>query len=392
MIFDWREDGVGCFIIAQRLTEMGAEPFANAHIVNPEKRITSGWSQSMVARVLRDEAVLGRYYPRVMEYATDENGEPIRTKRIAVKVSDDPVAYYPPVIHPGQFWRVRAIIHEADKSGNSGRTGKMFSNLVRGLSRCPCCDGPVNLWSRVEKGHPEKTMRYLKCEHARRKAVFPEGHPLAGQRCPNRRGFSYSRFEELLLALFSPAMIPVLADMMPKRHRDDLVERRIADADAKIAEAERAIQRFTRLIRKAPSDDIVDDYDAEVRKIRAELGTMSVERDRLNEQRTRQGENRPELIAEVMAQLVHIGDPQTCYDTRAKLNQLLAGYIRVVLNADRTITVRINEHSYLNPVEAHLSVEGGLESIDVLDRDGSVLTHFDKSGLVLLEPIQTRAA
>ena len=91
LIFDWRESGIGCYVIAQRLTALGIEPLANAHIVNPEKRVETGWSQSMVARVLRNEAVIGRYHPRVMRFALDQDGEPIRAKRIAVEEGDEPV-------------------------------------------------------------------------------------------------------------------------------------------------------------------------------------------------------------------------------------------------------------------------------------------------------------
>jgi hypothetical protein len=44
--------------------------------------------------------------------------------------------------------------------------------------------------------------------------------------------------------------------------------------------------------------------------------------------------------------------------------------------------------SGLSPVEAQLSFDGGLESIDVIDRYGDVLTHFDRTGLALLDRIR----
>jgi hypothetical protein len=53
--------------------------------------------------------------------------------------------------------------------------------------------------------------------------------------------------------------------------------------------------------------------------------------------------------------------------------------------------VRINAHSGLNPVDARLTVNG-LESINVIDRDGTVLTHYDRAGLLLLEPIAAAEA
>ena len=391
-IFDWREQGIGCYVIAQRLNAMDdAEPLRNRHIIDPGKKIKAGWSQSMVARVLRNEAVIGRYHPAVMQTVADENGEPIRGKRIAVKVGDDPVEkYYPPVIQPGQFQRVRGLVEKADKSGNKGhrgRTGKQFGNIVHGIVLCDCCGGPVNLWSRIPKAGKGKPTRELKCEHARRKFIFWEGHRLAGQRCPNRRGFPYSVFEAALFSLFSPAMIPVLAEMLPQRHRDDLVTRRLADIDATIAEDEQGIKRLARLVAKADDDETADAYDAEIKLIRADLNRLRVERDRIYQQGTAHDENHEQQMAVVIANLNTTSDDKAQYDARARLNQLLANQIGVTLHEDRTVVVRINAHSGLNPVDARLTLNG-LESIAVIDRDGSILTHYDRVGLMLLEPLK----
>jgi hypothetical protein len=325
-----------------------------------------------------------------MEAVLDEDGEPIRGKRIAVKVGDDPIEkYYPPVIEAEQFWRVRALVEKADKSGNKGRkgrTGKHFSNIVHGIARCACCGGPVNLWSRMPKAGKGKPTKELKCEHARRKAVFAEGHPLAGQRCPNRRGFGYPVFETTLFSLFSPAMIPVLADLIPQKSRDDLLSRRLGDVDGKIAQGQQGIARLARLIGKADDDETAESYDAEVKLIRADLNRLRVERDRLRLQASAHDQNREQKIAEAIAKLNDSNDPTGCYDARAGLNQLLSNHIGVILCEDRTVVVRINAHSGLNPVDARLTLNG-LGSIDALDSDGSVLTRFERPGLVLLEPI-----
>jgi hypothetical protein len=395
-IFDLRESGLGCYIIAERLNGMkDAEPLRNAHIVNPDKKHRHGWSHSMVARVLRNEAVIGRYHPSVMQYAMDENGEPIRGRRIAVPEGDTPVEhYYPPVIPPEQFWRVRRLVEKGDKSGNEsrkGRTGKQFSNIVHGIAVCERCGGPVNLWSRMPKPCKGNPTKELKCEHARRKAVFPEGHKLAGQRCPNRRGFKYQLFEAALFSLFSPAMIPVLAEMMPQRQRDDLVARRIADTDAKITEAEQEKKRLARLARKAETDEAAAAYDDEMKLIVADLNRLRMELDRLRERTAMHGKDRDQQLAAALAKLNDTSDPKAHYNARAQLNQLLTNQISVSLHDDRAIVVRINAHSGLNPVDARLTLDG-LESIDVIDRDGTVLTHYDRAGLVLLEPIASAEA
>jgi hypothetical protein len=387
-IFDWRESGIGCYVIAQRLTALGIEPLANAHIVNPEKRVEAGWSQSMVARVLRNEAVIGRYHPRVMRFALDQDGEPIRAKRIAVEEGDEPVEkYYPPVIQPAQFWRVRTLVRQSNKFGGKGRSGKQFSNIVKGIGLCACCDGPVNLWSRTQRpGTPGTSMKYLKCEHARRKTIFPESHKLADQRCPNRHGFQYPAFETALFGLFGPAMIPVLAEMIPQHRRDDLVARRLSDCEGRIAEGEQSIKRLIKSIAKTDDDETTDAYRDEIKSIQGDLNKLRIERDRLRQQATKHGENHEDQIAAVIAKLNGSGDPEARYDARARLHQLLANHIGVTLNGDRTITVRINAHSGLNPVDARLSLDG-LEAIDVIDREGTVLTRYDGPGLVLLEPI-----
>jgi hypothetical protein len=387
LIFDLRESGIGCYVIAQRLEVMGAdaEPLRNAHIVNPEKKHESGWSQTMVARILRDETVIGRYRPKIMQNATDENGEPIRGKRIAVEDGDKPVdRYYPAVITPGQFARVRRLVERSNTSGGGkGRTGKEFGNIVRGIGWCICCGGPVN-----KNGNSYK---YLKCENARRRVIFSDGHPLAGQRCPNRHGFPYGDFETALFSLFSPAMIPVLAEMIPQKHRDDVTARRLGDCEAMIDKHEQAIERFTRLIRKADDDETAERYDAEIKLIRADLNRLRVEHDRLRQQAASHGEKQEEQIAAVIAKLHDTSNPQARYDARAKLNQLLANHIGLTLHDDRTITVRINAHSGLNPVDVKLTPKG-LESISVIDRDGTVLMHYDRAGLALLEPIRAVAA
>jgi hypothetical protein len=197
------------------------------------------------------------------------------------------------------------------------------------------------------------------------------------------------RFEAALFGLFSPAMIPVLAEMIPQKHRDDLAARRLLDTEAKIGEQEQAIKRLARLIAKANDDEIANAYDAEVRRIRVELDRLRGERDRLRQQATTHGENQEQQIAAAVAKLHDKSDPQAHYDARARLHHLLANYIIVTLHRDRTMSVRINAHTGLNPIDVRLSLDG-LEAIAVIDRDGSVLTHFDRAGLVLLEPLKLR--
>jgi hypothetical protein len=110
----------------------------------------------MVMGVLRNQTVLGFYQPSTVELPVDEDGEAIRGKRIRIK-QGKPLAYYPSALRdPQQFGRVQRLIDQADKAtgqrgGSKGRNGKYFGNIIKGIGRCECCDGPVWLWMRSPK-------------------------------------------------------------------------------------------------------------------------------------------------------------------------------------------------------------------------------------------------
>jgi hypothetical protein len=58
----------------------------------------------------------------------------------------------------------------------------------------------------------------------------------------------------------------------------------------------------------------------------------------------------------------------------------------IVLHPDATITVRLKEHQGLARVDVSLAADG-VEMIDIIDEDDTVLTRFNRTSLVLLEPI-----
>jgi hypothetical protein len=229
-------------------------------------------------------------------------------------------------------------------------------------------------------------MKYLRCEVSRRKRTFPEGHKFAGKRCPNKHGFQYPRFEQLLYSLFSPAMIPVIQDMVPQNQRNEIAARRLAECELQIREHAQQIRNLVRVVAKAESNLVADAYHAEIEATQAASNRLQVERDRLCREATAHEQNQQEQIAAAIASLQGATDPEVLYERRAKLNRLLARYIRVTLHDDVRITIRVNEHSGLNPVEVHITPDG-VESIDVIDRDGTLLTNYDRAGVVLLDPI-----
>jgi hypothetical protein len=65
---------------------------------------------------------------------------------------------------------------------------------------------------------------------------------------------------------------------------------------------------------------------------------------------------------------------------------------RIVFHHDSSATLRIREHRGLAKIDVHLSEAKGLEHIDIIATDASMLTRFDGAGLALLEPIQTTHA
>jgi hypothetical protein len=389
MIFDWADQGLGTVVIARRLTEKGVDPLANAHRKNPEKMLSS-WSPGMVGALLKNRAVIGEWHPKTRTRQKDG-----KKLRYSAKVAGDdgPILhYYPPIIDPALFERVQRGLESRrgyDGTPKGGRTGNRFGNIILRLGSCACCGGTVTLWSRsADVKNPKKggPMKYLRCEVSRRKRTFPEGHKFAGTKCPNKRGFQYPRFEELLFSLFSPAMIPVIADLLPRCQQNEIAARRLAECELKIGQHGQQIRNLVRMVAKAATGLVADAYHAEIEATQAVLDRLEVERDRLRREATAHEQNQSEQIAAVIAGLQDTTDPDILYERRAKLNRLLAGYIRVVLHGDVSITIRINEHSGLNPVEVHITHDG-VEWVRVMDSDGSVLTEFDRAGLVLLEPI-----
>jgi hypothetical protein len=390
MTFDWAEAGIGTVRIARRLNEHQPkiEPFANHHRTNPAKKV-KGWSSGMVGALLKNIAVIGLWQPRITT-RLDENGNKLRYNR---KVNDgEPIPYYPPIITPGQFRRVRDGLRERDRVEDSkavargGRTGRGFGNIIKGLAICERCQGSVTLWSRSaapkspNKGGP---MKYLRCANARYKVALPDG-----SRCQNIHGYRYPAFESVLFdQLLSAKLIPVLREMLPHSHRDDLLERRIVDLEAKIADCNEQIERLVHRAGKTDDDQIAAQYESEAKMIRVSRDRLIIERERLLAQRVSQSERIEDKIAEVMALLRETTNMEAREDARTRLNGLLARYAKFVLTDDHRMKVQIVAHSGLMPIEVTLSAAEGMTGLKVLDRDGTILTDYDRAGLALLEPI-----
>jgi hypothetical protein len=305
---------------------------------NPNERrkkrpVSIKWSPASVWQLLRNPAVVGEYQPYVVKAGKrGDAGPPIH-------------GYYPPLFPDDRtiFYRVRDAMQSRDKAGGKGRNGRHYANIIKGLGRCECCDGTLTLHTSTGRKRAEGSGRqivyYLRCDNARQGVIFPDGHKLAGQKCPNGKGFPYALFESLLFQLFDPCMEPVLAALTPQMHRDDLLQKRLADTEAGIAQAQQGMDRLYAIIRKpGTSDSLIERTDRDIRQVDADLTRLKQERDRL-QQRVRAGEaSNPALMAErVRAARAKLAtnDPKERYDTRVKIHDLLRDRVGVRLHQDR---------------------------------------------------------
>jgi hypothetical protein len=121
--------------------------------------------------------------------------------------------------------------------------------------------------------------------------MFPEGHKLAAQNCPNGKGFPYALFETLLFRLSDPCMESMLAEVIPHAHGDDLLKKRLADTEANMQQAERALDRLYAIIKKPDtSDSLIERTDRDIRQVDAELTRLNANS---SERGSRQVRHRP---------------------------------------------------------------------------------------------------
>ena len=336
--------GHGVGTIAKRFNDDQVPPLEVAHrrpaSLNERRKkrpISIKWSSAMVWQLLRNPAVIGNYQPYVVKDGKRaDGGLPIR-------------GYYPPLFadDPHIFHRVRDAMQARDKAGGKGRNGRNYANIIKGIGRCACCNGTLTLHSSSGRlkaeGSGRKIVYYLRCDNARQGVIFPKDHKLAGQKCPNTKGFPYPLFESSLFQLFDPCMEPVLAALTPDAYRDDLLQRRLADTEASIHQSERALDRLYSLIKKPDtSDSLIERTDRDIREVDVDLTRLKQERERLQE-RVKAGEaSNPAVMAErvraARAKLV-IDDPKERYDARVKIHDLLRGQIGVKLHQDRKMVV-----------------------------------------------------
>jgi hypothetical protein len=108
-----------------------------------------------------------------------------------------------------------------DDGDRSGFTGAPLYPFHSGVLTLYTSNG------KKAEGAGREIAYYARCDNAWRAAMFPEGHKLAAQNCPNGKRFPHALFETLLLRLFDPCIESMLAEVIPHAHGDDLLEGQI---------------------------------------------------------------------------------------------------------------------------------------------------------------------
>lgn len=146
-IYEMYLNGIGKAKIATTFNEEGVPPFGNSQ----------GWHISYIARILRNEAVVGTFQPKQRE--RDSEGRELH-------VPDGPPidGYYPPIVDRAVFLRAQATQQKGQN--RSGSRGKAFSNLFSGVAHCSGCGATMRF---VNKGNrPGGLDDYYMCSNASR--------------------------------------------------------------------------------------------------------------------------------------------------------------------------------------------------------------------------------
>lgn len=126
-VFQWAADGIGQHSIAHKLNQANVPTFGAAKF----------WHRSYIAKILKNEAVVGKYTPAVVEH----DGE--RKSRVNQKPIEN---YFPSVVSLDVFQKVQAIT--SDTPRGKARNG-IVRNVLAGLARCGLCGSSM---TRVNKG------------------------------------------------------------------------------------------------------------------------------------------------------------------------------------------------------------------------------------------------
>lgn len=200
-IFELAASGYGGMAITRTLNKQKTAVFGKS----------KAWHVSYVKKILKNEAVYGRYIPYT------------RAKGVKRQLDGEPTEnYYPEIISKDKFLAVRT--HCQDRVNKGGRDKATGENLFSGLLECGTCGGPV---AYANKGNG---LVYLVCLSAKN-----------GSDCPYL-SVPYKEFEARILA-----KVP---NMFGYQDEEPIVDNQLADGirakmfeiGEKIRNLEKAIQ------------------------------------------------------------------------------------------------------------------------------------------------------
>lgn len=138
LIFQLAADGKGRGKIAKRLNADKVANFGAYRQLNKGKPI-SGWGTSSIAKILANEAVLGRYQPMSVQDTKDgkraEAGDPIEN-------------YYPQIIETELFEQVRGFLKQRRVKGSGGTKQSESINIWQSIAKCVHCGTAMHLVNR----------------------------------------------------------------------------------------------------------------------------------------------------------------------------------------------------------------------------------------------------
>lgn len=140
-IFQLAMGGIGQRLIAKTLNAEGIPIFGSKN-----RNKNGAWGSSSVGKILSNRALLGEYQPTgLIEGKRDKLGEPVQ-------------GFYPVVV-------TEEVFYAAAKSRSEKRVSKATKqsknfNVWQGIAKCKLCSESMHL---VNKGHPPKGAKYLRC-------------------------------------------------------------------------------------------------------------------------------------------------------------------------------------------------------------------------------------
>ncbi len=175
-IFEETRAGLGSIVITRRLNEEGVAAFDRVGQGLKGVKVSTGWHPSYISKTIPNRAVLGEYQPYLKNTATGGKRVPF----------GDAVALYPAIIDADLFEKANAA--KDGRRGKGGRKGKLFANILTGMTICATCNGPMTFRAKGKRHAHLDPYNILVCNGAAR-----------GSGCTNHTSFRYEPIETAVL-------------------------------------------------------------------------------------------------------------------------------------------------------------------------------------------------